>query len=166
MEQYVDKYFNGLTFVGEEDTTYIIEYGDKYNFLTTIDDINLDLIPEDTFVQNEYYMSDIKLFIDPIDATMDFIKKNYSVVTNLVGITYKDEPLVGLVHYPFYTGEFNDVSISFFNVPTKGVFQYHTYQEKMEKYDIVRNQKVKFSHSQSKVTSQMENSKTYYFLKI
>jgi len=159
MEQYVDKYFNGLTFVGEEDTTKIIEYGDKYKFLTEIDDINLNLIPENLFERNEYEFSEIKLFINPIDATFDFIKKNYSVVTCLVGIVYKDQPLVGLVHYPFYEGELNDKSISFFNIPGNGIYEYQTYSDKMEKLNITQTNQMYFSCSVSKKTPQIEESK-------
>ncbi len=157
MEQYIDKYFPKLTFVGEEDTTFKIEYGDKYKFLTEITDLNLNLLSEEVFGMNEYDFADIKLFIDPIDATMDFIKKNYEVVTCLVGIVYKDQPLAGLVHYPYYEGK--DKSVSFFNIPGKGIFEYETYTQKMEKLVSLKNPKFAFSCSKTKITPQIEQSK-------
>ncbi len=156
MEQYIEKYFPGLTFIGEEDTTYILEYGDKYKFLTEIVDLNLEVIPASFFEKNEYEFSEIKLFIDPIDATMEFIKKNFAVVTCLVGIVYKDEALAGLVHYPYY--EVNDESLSFFNAPGKGIYEYHTYTEELKKLDFKTNDKVIFSCSKSKTTPQMQKS--------
>ena len=64
MEKYVDKYFPGLLIVGEEDTLYQIEYGDKYNFLTEIVDIDLNSVSDTLFEKNEFDIKDLKLFID------------------------------------------------------------------------------------------------------
>jgi 3'-phosphoadenosine 5'-phosphosulfate (PAPS) 3'-phosphatase len=158
MEKYVDKYFPGLLIVGEEDTTYQIEYGDKYNFLTEIVDIDLNSVSDTLFEKNEFDLKDLKLFIDPIDATMDFIKKNFAVVTNLVGITYKDEAYCGLVHYPYMDGEENGVSVSYFNLPGKGIYEFHTYENKMSKLEIVQKEKINFSCSSSKITPKLEES--------
>lgn len=159
MELYIDKYFPGLALVGEEDMKLDIKYDEnKYKFLTEITEVDLNIIKADQFIQNEYEFKEITLFIDPIDATFDFIKKNYEVVTSLVGVVYKDSPLAGLVHYPFYEGEVNNKSISFFNIPGNGIYEYHTYSDEMQKHEVMRSSKFQFSCSVSKVTPQIEQS--------
>jgi len=159
MEQYVEKYFPGLIFVGEEDTSYIIEYGDKYKFLTDLDEIDLNLIPEETFDQNEYEFDQIKLFIDPIDATLEFIKKNYAVVTCLVGIVYKEEPICGFIHYPIQSGAVDENSVTYFNILNKGIYEYHTYTNKMEKITTPKKEHFAFCCSKAKKTPQIDKSK-------
>ena len=156
IEQYIDKYFPGLIFIGEEKTENKIEYGDKYKYFTDIVDLNLNIIAEDNFDRNEFEFNDVKVFIDPIDATMDYIRKNQGVVTVLVGIVYKEQPLTGMAHYPFYGGA--DKSVTYLNIPSKGIFEYFTYTNQIQKIEPQHSDIFLFSCSKTKVTPQMEKS--------
>ena len=153
IEQYIDKYFPGLIFIGEEKTENKIEYGDKYKYFTDIVDLNLNRISEDAFERNEFEFSEMKVFIDPIDATMDYIRKNQAVVTVLVGIVYKEKPIIGMAHYPFYEG--GDRSLTYLNMPGKGIFEYLTYTNEMLKFEPKHSDIFIFYCSKTMVTPQM-----------
>jgi 3'-phosphoadenosine 5'-phosphosulfate (PAPS) 3'-phosphatase len=51
--------------------------------------------------QDEVSLSDVAIWIDPIDGTKDFIKGDVKNVTNMIGITVKDRPKFGIIHKPF-----------------------------------------------------------------
>ena len=63
----------------------------------------------------------LKLFMDPIDSTREFIKKSFSPVTTLLGFTLDNKPFFGFIHFP-YIEEKSGLTETFFNFPKKGVF--------------------------------------------
>lgn len=42
----------------------------------------------------------LSIYIDPIDSTNEFIKKNFKPATTLVGITKDTIPIVGFIYFP------------------------------------------------------------------
>lgn len=52
-----------------------------------------------------YDLSDLTIFIDPLDGTHDFVKGNLECVAILIGITVKGRPTAGVIHLPFIQDE-------------------------------------------------------------
>jgi 3'-phosphoadenosine 5'-phosphosulfate (PAPS) 3'-phosphatase len=46
--------------------------------------------------------NDLVLWVDPLDGTKRFAAKMYDEVSVLIGITYKQRPIAGVVHLPFH----------------------------------------------------------------
>jgi len=63
------------------------------------DAASIDLTPG-TF-ENEYSAKDIAVWIDPIDGTKALAEGDLEHVTNLIGITVRGRPKVGVMHKPF-----------------------------------------------------------------
>jgi 3'-phosphoadenosine 5'-phosphosulfate (PAPS) 3'-phosphatase len=72
-------------------------------------------------------IKDIKIYIDPVDATGMLIKKKFEYVMILIGITYKEKPLMGFAAYPLY--ENTNKSILYFDIPGKDVYEYEINEE-------------------------------------
>ena len=51
--------------------------------------------------ENEYNPKDIAIWIDPIDGTKALAEGDLEHVTNLIGITVRGRPKVGVIHKPF-----------------------------------------------------------------
>jgi 3'-phosphoadenosine 5'-phosphosulfate (PAPS) 3'-phosphatase len=122
-ENYMNTYFKNIQIIGEEDTS--VEIVKESRYFTNLNDENIledvvgkNDIPEEFETLN---LDELKIFIDPIDATGQFIKRNFEPVTCLIGVTCKGEPLLGFIHFPFYLGK---SPATFFNIPTKGVYCY------------------------------------------
>ena len=49
----------------------------------------------------EFSSKDAVLFIDPLDATSEFVIGNINAVTVLLGLTVKGIPKIGIIHNPF-----------------------------------------------------------------
>jgi 3'-phosphoadenosine 5'-phosphosulfate (PAPS) 3'-phosphatase len=151
LEINVNNYFPGLKIVGEEDTSSNIIPESKYY---TIEDVDLNIIDENQVEDSQ--QDELCLFIDPIDSTDSFIKKNFIPVTCLVGITKNSKPFIGFVHYPLYEGKENN-SLTFFNIPSKGIFSYNTFTNEIK--TVITNQKDlsewMFVSSSSKTNSKM-----------
>jgi 3'-phosphoadenosine 5'-phosphosulfate (PAPS) 3'-phosphatase len=131
----LDKFFPGLKIVGEEDLSTNLIPESKYY---TTDEVDFNIINENEV--EDTLQDELCLFIDPIDSTDNFIKKSFCPVTSLVGITKNLKPYIGFVHYPIYEGKENN-SITFFNIPSKGIFYYNTFTNeiksvKTEKRDL------------------------------
>ncbi|ELP84976.1 bisphosphate 3'-nucleotidase 1, putative [Entamoeba invadens IP1] len=60
----------------------------------------------------EIAISDLVVYVDPLDGTDCFVKKQYECVCVLLGITYKGKPFMGIVSQPFNG---NKIIISFDN---------------------------------------------------
>lgn len=57
----------------------------------------------------EVSMEDCILWIDPLDGTGAFLEEDLEAITTLIGLSYKGEPLLGLVTQHFPNGEYNPV---------------------------------------------------------
>jgi len=82
-----------LFIIGEETVSPQSEVKEKLN-IHDLDSLELK-------VPTIYSISDLTLFIDPIDATKEFTEGLYSNVTILIGITYQNKPLAGVVYQPW-----------------------------------------------------------------
>ena len=69
--------------------------------LTALDKFNYGILSEETQEENSRLEKDKAWIIDPLDGTMDFIKKT-SDFTIMVGLVDKSQPVLGLVYAPAY----------------------------------------------------------------
>ncbi|KAG6595970.1 3'(2'),5'-bisphosphate nucleotidase [Phytophthora cinnamomi] len=63
--------------------------------------------------------SDLVLWVDPLDGTKRFAAKLYDEVSVLIGITYKQRPIAGVVHLPFH----GEHGVTYWGGPGVGVFR-------------------------------------------
>jgi 3'-phosphoadenosine 5'-phosphosulfate (PAPS) 3'-phosphatase len=152
MENHLNQYFSSLKIIGEEDTTK--HHDVDANYLKLDNNIDFDKINENQ-VDSQYQSldpSDLCMFVDPIDSTSSFIKKNYDPVTCLIGITYKNSPLFGFIHFPkAKTGE----SFTYFNCPNKGVYIYNIEKDEITNVEHSLNDKWLFISSNTRTTKNM-----------
>jgi len=66
-----------------------------------VDLTRLDKVTIDPKVVTDYPISDVTVYIDPIDATKEFTEGIYSNVTTLIGIVVKDEAIAGVIYQPW-----------------------------------------------------------------
>ncbi len=165
-ENYLFKYFPKMKFVGEEDTSKEVVKESKYYEIDT--EINFNLI-KDSAIDGEV-TEEFCIYMDPIDSTEQFIKKNYIPVTCLVGITKNSKPYVGFIHFPYYKGEENN-SLTFFNLPSHGIFCYNTNTDEIIKMPCENREVEEFTFvtSRTRTTQKMkdvmalfENSKSTF----
>eukprot|EP00792_Barthelona_sp_PAP020_P010949 TRINITY_DN4704_c0_g1_i1.p1 TRINITY_DN4704_c0_g1~~TRINITY_DN4704_c0_g1_i1.p1 ORF type:complete len:307 (-),score=94.68 TRINITY_DN4704_c0_g1_i1:104-991(-) len=86
------KYFPDIFVVGEENETFdsksVLNIDFNFNFLKSLD------FPE--FDQKKLVM-----FIDPLDGTREYVEHHIEKVSTLVGFTYENRPVAGIIHSPF-----------------------------------------------------------------
>ncbi|KAG7398783.1 Protein of unknown function (DUF1679) [Phytophthora boehmeriae] len=63
--------------------------------------------------------NDLVLWVDPLDGTKRFAAKKFDEVSVLIGITYKQRPIAGVVHLPFH----GQHGVTFWGGPGIGVFR-------------------------------------------
>jgi len=80
-----------LTMIGEEN----IEIPSS-TLVPNLDLINLDKVPASF---QKVPLSDICVFIDPLDATKEFTLGNLEAVITLIGISYKGDPVAGVMYH-------------------------------------------------------------------
>lgn len=125
------KHFPYIRIIGEEDISQNLINEDYWEYVSLVDDIEIDYFNEDFFEENEYDQLDLCIYLDPIDNTSSLINEKYNQVTLLFGVTLKNSPLFGVIHFFDYDLEenFNSSSspspspVSFISVPNKGVFR-------------------------------------------
>jgi 3'(2'), 5'-bisphosphate nucleotidase len=126
-EIYMAKYFPQIRIVGEEDTSLNVVEDSEYYKIEDEKEIDFNLIKESDLPEgiNEQKSEELCLYIDPIDGTEQFIKRNFEPVTSLIGITLNQSAFIGFIYFPSYKG-LEENSLVFFNIPTKGIFSYNT----------------------------------------
>jgi 3'-phosphoadenosine 5'-phosphosulfate (PAPS) 3'-phosphatase len=140
-ELHLEKYYPNIKIIGEEDTTNdLIKECELYS-IDPLQDINMNLFPEELFPEEikNLNVDDLVFFVDPIDSTSSFIKKNYKPSTVMIGLTLKEEPLIGILHYFFWEGK-NNCTKTVFNIPKKGVFEYNLDYDSMEEFKLKKNE--------------------------
>jgi 3'-phosphoadenosine 5'-phosphosulfate (PAPS) 3'-phosphatase len=87
------KAWPGLTIIGEEDESVFAE------------DFELDVPLDDSILNGEPTVdlasAKIKIFVDPLDGTREFVEGRLSAVQCLVGVVVGDTPVAGAVGIPF-----------------------------------------------------------------
>jgi 3'-phosphoadenosine 5'-phosphosulfate (PAPS) 3'-phosphatase len=153
-ENYMEKYFDGINLVGEENTK--VEVVQDSKFLIPEEGVNLNLIPESSIPPEflEIEKSKLCVLIDPIDSTSQFIAGNYGPVTSMVGLTLNQEAFCGMLHFPLYKGE---TPMTMFNIPTKGVFIYNYTKEQIEEVPKFIRDGWAFVSSGSRTTDSMRD---------
>lgn len=63
--------------------------------------------------------NDLVLWVDPLDGTKRFAAKKFEEVSVLIGISYKQRPIAGVVHLPFHGKH----GVTFWGGPSIGVFR-------------------------------------------
>jgi 3'-phosphoadenosine 5'-phosphosulfate (PAPS) 3'-phosphatase len=48
-----------------------------------------------------YCADDLTVWVDPLDGTASFVKKEFDAVTTLIGIAYRGQALAGIISRPF-----------------------------------------------------------------
>ena len=91
-----DAFGSKLTFVGEEDQP------SKEVKVSALAEEKLPddfVIPEDL---QSLIVSDITVFIDPLDGTREFVEGRLEAVTSLVGVSYRGRAIAGIMGIPFH----------------------------------------------------------------
>jgi fructose-1,6-bisphosphatase/inositol monophosphatase family enzyme len=75
-----------------------------------------ELVYGDEIYQNfeQFSSEDAVLFIDPLDATAEFVNGNICAVNVLLGLTVRGIPKIGIIHNPFSTNDPNSNSLTIF----------------------------------------------------
>ena len=154
LENYMNEYFPQVKIIGEEDTSKIINCDSNYLTLDSI--VNSDFIKKEDIEPNSQSINaeELCIYVDPIDSTSNFIKKIFNPVTVLIGITKLNKPFIGIVHFPSKNGE----SISYFNLPGRGIFSYNFKNDDIKKEEYKLNNEWKFISSNTRTTDKMNNS--------
>lgn len=87
----IEKHYPSIQIISEEKV--ICNKSDD-NFHVKLEDFG---VFDDEWVKE----NDIKIWIDPLDATYEFIEGLYKYVTTMVCITVKGNPIIGVIHKPF-----------------------------------------------------------------
>eukprot|EP01118_Nematostelium_gracile_P010140 TRINITY_DN3468_c0_g1_i2.p1 TRINITY_DN3468_c0_g1~~TRINITY_DN3468_c0_g1_i2.p1 ORF type:complete len:340 (-),score=86.87 TRINITY_DN3468_c0_g1_i2:27-902(-) len=89
----LNKRFPSLPIVGEEDCAPVIPSEEP-----DMNRVDLSKIPAEYQNVN---MSDVCVFIDPLDATKEYTTGNLEAVMSLIGIAYKGNAIAGVMYQPF-----------------------------------------------------------------
>ena len=157
-ERNMKKFYPDLEIIGEEnlndqDTIEYLNYSselfEKYmitnesisslkeNFdriLKNVEDIDL-LNANESKLEEMIKMKEIKILLDPLDATFSFINKDFNESTILTGVLINNRPYLGFITSPFYNFNHKNVVnkdieiLTYFNVPTKGIFSFRNCQK-------------------------------------
>lgn len=74
--------------------------------------------------------NDLAVWIDPIDGSKAFSEGSVEDVTNMIGITVKGRPLVGIIHKPF-TNTRKNSSRTFVGSIESGLFYFdHSFNDR------------------------------------
>lgn len=140
VENYFDKYFPGINLIGEEDTKKEYVKSDYSELLTKVEEITINPVTNDLFCNEspDFDFKDISVYLDPIDGTNSFIKGKYEEVSVLVGVTYKQIPVLGLMHFLSFE---NKHPVTFFNIPNNGVYSLTVNNEEVIKAESANEYK-------------------------
>lgn len=90
-----------LNIVGEEDGNERLEYGEH-------EPLKVDLFEDDIGETPELDPSIVTVFVDPLDATREFVEGRLENCQVLVGIAIDGEAVAGAIGLPFPTGQLDE----------------------------------------------------------
>jgi inositol monophosphatase 3 len=97
MQLSLNRIFPNLKIISEEDVP-----DSKCPASPYFDFLNPTVLSESISVPDEHVkISDLSVFIDPLDATKEFTEKLFHYVTVMLCVVYKNEPIIGVIHNPF-----------------------------------------------------------------
>lgn len=178
-ENNLEKYYSDIKIIGEEDTSKETIKDSEFFIVDNEKDIDfnfLDSSKNKNFEENEmtknFSMKDLAFFIDPIDSTSNYIKRKYSPVTAMLGITRNEIPYFGILHYFAWEGN-EQITKTIFNFPGKGVYEINLDNNEIKKMEFFKSQNgdkgVNIVASKSRTSEKVRNCKGYcvilcYFL--
>lgn len=68
-------------------------------------------------------LSDLTIWVDPLDGTQELLDGNIDGVAILIGIAYEGRPIAGIMHQPFVKNEEGTYGITWYGGPGFGVFK-------------------------------------------
>lgn len=163
-ENHLEKYYPHIKIVGEEDTKIDVIKESELYLIDDLKDINMNLLSQELFPEgiNNINVDDLVFFIDPIDSTSSFIRKNYKPSTVMIGLTLKEKPLIGILHYFFWEGN-NNCTKTIFNIPNRGIFEYNLDDDSMAELKFNKNEnEVVILTSKSRTIPETANSILYF----
>jgi 3'(2'), 5'-bisphosphate nucleotidase len=85
-----------LTVVGEEQ---LLVSPSRYS-LRRVQQFDLDLVPDSLIPEamRELPLEDLVVWVDPLDGTQSFIEGDFNAVTTLIGVSYRHQAALGVVH--------------------------------------------------------------------
>lgn len=85
-----------LTVVGEEQ---MLVCPSRYS-LRRVQQFDLDLVPDSLIPEamRELPLEDLVVWVDPLDGTQSFIEGDFKAVTTLIGVSYRHQAALGVVH--------------------------------------------------------------------
>lgn len=89
--------FPGLKIIGEEDLAD--SYDDSLTTLAETEEVLQCPCPSDL---QGIGLSDVVVWVDPLDGTSEFTRGFLDHVTTLIGITVRGVPVAGVIHQPFF----------------------------------------------------------------
>jgi len=92
------RFGNDLKIVGEEEQDD--EETERNDIVIEDCDVDTSIISPE--FQQPLSFSDLVIFIDPVDGTREFVEGRLEAVENLIGISYRDRSIAGVVGLPFY----------------------------------------------------------------
>ncbi|KRW99652.1 hypothetical protein PPERSA_03453 [Pseudocohnilembus persalinus] len=121
-------FWPNLTLIGEEDEEYKGEIEFDINSLNK--QMILPSIFKDLQQNQEFDINKAIVWIDPLDGTLSYVNNELECVTNLIGLTYEEKPLMGIIAQPFQMQE--DGSYIF----CPKIYFSHVYQNIVYKIDM------------------------------
>ncbi|CAD8101685.1 unnamed protein product [Paramecium sonneborni] len=95
------KHWPNLTVIGEENIQDSQNYDLPDTNLTLYDETIFNKTHNDKNIRTQYEIDDLCVWVDPLDGTLDFVKGDYENVTTLIGVSYKQQALMGIISQPF-----------------------------------------------------------------
>jgi len=94
------KRWPNLTIIGEETEEKLIESPFDFDRIRNGE----TQINELAFLDQEFEIKDLVVYVDPLDGTRSFVSGKYDFVTTLIGLAYKNKPLLGIVDHIWSEG--------------------------------------------------------------
>jgi 3'-phosphoadenosine 5'-phosphosulfate (PAPS) 3'-phosphatase len=117
-----------------------------------------------TYLSNEKMFEElikrnqVKILLDPLDATNSLIRKDFNESTILTGVLVKNKPYLGLITSPFYNYENEEKGrgypiVTYFNIPQNGVFSFKLLYNNGYKIEKLRSSKKEETRIESEKVS-------------
>lgn len=99
----IRKFWPKIKIIGEENVEFDGQIDFDYNTLNPqLLDEKLFMLGKNQYkINNEFDIDNVVVFIDPLDGTLSYTKNELDAITTLIGISYNNQPLIGIIGQPF-----------------------------------------------------------------